>query len=282
MSRFNRENIARAVKLGGMTHAEAAESFGCSVPTVKRALRNGNTIGPGKSHRKKNVLAGDHPAVVEGRSYAAEWALRDPGEMPVLKTGTYSGKLGGRITKGWWKGFPIFTLKLEERATCPRSCSNWNNCYGNNMPFAHRFRHGSALEAAICREVKGLAAKHPKGFAVRLHDLGDFYSIGYVNLWLDMIRLYPALHIFGYTARQDFETDQISRAISRAQKAWWPRFAIRWSDGEGLTRNTITIENASAKPPDAIICPAQTHPAIKCASCGLCWTTEKRIAFLHH
>ena len=48
-------------------------------------------------------------------------------------------KLGKKVTKGIYKGYPIFTLTLEVRKTCPRSCKHWNNCYGNNMPFATRY-----------------------------------------------------------------------------------------------------------------------------------------------
>ncbi len=40
-------------------------------------------------------------------------------------------KLGKKVTKGIYKGYPIFTLTLEERKTCPRSCKHWNNCYGD-------------------------------------------------------------------------------------------------------------------------------------------------------
>ena len=46
-------------------------------------------------------------------------------------------KLGKKVTKGKWKGFPIFTLTLEERATCPKSCQHWATCYGNNMLYAY-------------------------------------------------------------------------------------------------------------------------------------------------
>lgn len=285
---FDYEKIAKTKTEKKLTYAEAAKAFGCSIPTVKRAMRNGSTLGPGIAH-KGLVLPAIHRAVVDGVSFHAnskvrdgKTALRDPAGEVVIKSGSYSGKLGGLVTKGWWKGFPIYTLKLEERATCPRSCRQWLSCYGNNMPFAHRYRHGPDLEAAICREVRDLARKHRRGFVIRLHDLGDFYSLGYVNLWIDMLRLYPALHIFGYTARQEFETDQISRAIDRAQRAWWPRFAIRWSDGDRQVRSTIAIEKVSDCPSDAIICPAQTGKTQRCGSCGLCWTTERRIAFIQH
>ena len=40
---------------------------------------------------------------------------------------------------------------------------------------------------------------HPNGFAVRLHNLGDFYSLQYVALWRRLLARHPALHVWGYT-----------------------------------------------------------------------------------
>ena len=33
------------------------------------------------------------------------------------------------IKKGEFKGYVIYTLTLEERATCPRECYHWDDCY---------------------------------------------------------------------------------------------------------------------------------------------------------
>ena len=101
-------------------------------------------------------------------------------------------KLGKRVTKGKLKGFPIFTLTLEERATCPASCIHWGDCYGNNMMNAIRYKGDQALLDQIESDLAYYQAKYPKGFLVRLHILGDFYSVAYVawhvpgafHLWL--------------------------------------------------------------------------------------------------
>jgi hypothetical protein len=278
--KFDHEGIRRARLEKKLSERKIAEMFGCSIPTVKRALRRGSTMGPGTASRGL-VLKPDHPAAQDARSFFSK-AMRDAGQGPVLKTGMYSGKLGARVTKGWWKGMPIYALKLEERATCPSSCRQWLTCYGNNMPFAHRYRHGKELEYAILDEVGDLSRRHQRGFVVRLHDLGDFYSEHYAYLWGGLVGAYKQLHVFGYTARQDLKNDPTARAVKYLTDMYWPRFAIRWSDGVGTTRNTIAIEKASDRPDDAIICPAQTHRLERCGDCGLCWTTERRIAFLQH
>jgi hypothetical protein len=67
----------------------------------------------------------------------------------VLKDGHQSRKIGKFVTKGKMRGFPIFTLTLEERATCPRSCLQWATCFGNNMQAAERIVAGPELEAAL-------------------------------------------------------------------------------------------------------------------------------------
>src|SRR5690606_6120063 len=86
---------------------------------------------------------------------------------------------------------------------------HWQTCYGNNMPYAKRVEHGHALERALEREVSALldqkrvhqGSRVPiAGILVRLHALGDFYSVGYVAFWDAMLRMHPRLAVFGYTA----------------------------------------------------------------------------------
>jgi hypothetical protein len=129
----------------------------------------------------------DHPAFLTGHTIYGPTTVRTPDRSAsglwALKTGANSRKIGGEILKGRWKGFPIFTLTLEERRTCPTSCRHWRSCYGNRMPWVHRWEAGAALEWRLPREIGLLSIDHPRGFAVRLHNLGDFYSVAYVELW---------------------------------------------------------------------------------------------------
>jgi hypothetical protein len=119
----------------------------------------------------------------------------------LLKSGMNSRKIGKIVAKGPWKGFPIFTLTLEERATCPRSCQQWANCYGNNMHFAQRISDDGTLTRRLWGELAALGAENPEGFLVRLHVLGDFYSEEYVAFWRAALEEFPQLRIFGFTAR---------------------------------------------------------------------------------
>lgn len=203
----------------------------------------------------------------------------------VLKDGDNDRKLGGRVTKGKWKGMPIVSLTLEERATCPRSCRMWRSCYGNSMARAKRYAHGLALELQIWRELHGLQRRYPGGFVVRLHVLGDMYSVGYVELWEAALDHFPALHVFGYTAWPT--TTPIGRRVEDLREARWDRFAVRTSGAHTGPRTTV-ISRKRCAPAKSIICPAQWNPAgknVHCGACGICWSDAARnasICFLKH
>jgi hypothetical protein len=156
-------------------------------------------FGPPKTNDGVAISA-LHPAHRSGRSIFSS-RIFDPSEVQrVLKDGHQSRKIGKVVTKGPRRGWPIFTLTLEERATCPRTCEAWAFCYGNNMQAAERIVAGPELEAALSTELSLLQTRHPGGFMVRLHILGDFYSEGYVRFWTSALGRFPALHIFGFTS----------------------------------------------------------------------------------
>ncbi len=177
------------------------------------------------------VLAADHGAVVESRTRYPRSVIWPGLTDPVLKSGIHNRKIGDRVTKGAWAGMPIYTLTLEERATCPRACRNWRNCYGNKMPFADRHMPGEALERCLDTELNALARRHPGGFVVRLHVLGDFYSVNYVRCWAEWLATIPELHVFGYSAWAS--PHKVHKAICLTKAAFPHRFCIRFSN-QGL------------------------------------------------
>ena len=124
-----------------------------------------------------------------------------PPSPNMLKPGTNNAKLGGYVTAKKWQGMAMYSLTLEERKTCPSTCEQWNNCYGNNMPFAHRFDHTSPMfYSDLTDQLRKLSLKHKgEGFVVRLHVLGDFFDEQYVKYWELSLNQLPELHAFGYT-----------------------------------------------------------------------------------
>jgi len=208
-------------------------------------------------------------------------SVRKPNAATRTLKPSSNRKLGKRITRGRWKGMPIYTLTLEERRTCPASCPHWDDCYGNNMPFAHRFKHGAALVGRLERELKELQKRYPKGFAVRLHVLGDFYSVAYVERWASWLEQFPALHIWGYTARLP-RVDPIGDAVEslRTNPALGARFRIRFSGG-GRANLALSADPAEWDTP-GFACPEQTGRLPSCGACGLCWESPLNVRFVSH
>lgn len=222
-----------------------------------------------------------HDAARYGHSiFAARRRLPHLGA--VLKSGEHSRKIGGRVTKGPWRGMPIYTLTLEERRTCPRDCSHWLTCYGNKMNWSERIAEGPALERQLALELAELSRRHSGGFVVRLHVLGDFYSERYVAFWARALDRHPELHCFGYTAR-DPVSDPIGVQLDTLSRRRWDRFAIRFSNRWLADRSAVTLWRPGRVPPQqGTICPAQTGQTECCGTCGLCWNSRRNIFFQVH
>lgn len=236
----------------------------------------------GKLHRRAKVkggrsviLAADHPAVINGHSLFRD--ITHPSNSPrLLISGRNSRKIGGKVQLGRWAGFQIYTLTLEERATCPTTCEQWRGCYGNNMHWPRRHEHGHALEEKLAEELAQLAARHPRGFVVRLHVLGDFYSEEYAKKWLRWLEEFPQLHIFGYTAHHPHgDIGYIINWMNRDDRCW-----IRFSGCDLGPAGSVVIAHKIVS--EHVICPAQTDKTDCCATCGLCWTMHRTVEFLQH
>jgi hypothetical protein len=195
-----------------------------------------------------------------------------------------SAKIGGagkHVKKGKLKGAEVYTLTLTERETCPTSCHHWNDCYGNNMPFAHRIEHGERLEARLIREVKEICTRAKnKGrlVLVRLHVLGDFYSVEYVQLWRKLLVLHTNLYVWGYTHVTPSDNLQIYHELQTNRNGFPERWAVRWSD----TCGTFSA-NSEELTSDGIVCPEQEGKTQACTTCALCWDApDKNIIFKTH
>ncbi len=232
-------------------------------------------------------LRPDHPALTNATTIFLK-SRRDPaGEKRVLKSGRENAKTGGFIAKGPWAGMPIFTLTLEERATCPPACELWAACYGNAMPFARRHEHGDALELRLAQDLVVLCKEHGR-IAVRLHVLGDFYSEHYVKLWRQALADLPGLHIWGYTHHP--LDSGLGRLLAALNVAHTDRCSIRFSVPPDAAPAPMTATTIWRKPEGSVVtegqvCPAQTEATMCCGTCGLCWEpdmADRPIVFTGH
>lgn len=196
--------------------------------------------------------------------------------MKVLKRvrpGQGNSKLhGGRSTwrVGPFKGMPLYSLTLEERATCPSDCGAWDICYGSNMPFATRWDTsdgGLLLMQKLREELDGLDRKHPRGYSLRLHVLGEFFSLDYVDFWYDQLRARPALNIYGYT----HVSGALRDAIDDVAATFGVRFVIFQSQAPtGFSARPAALLEGEEGADKLPICPEQTKQSPGCLACGLC------------
>lgn len=190
----------------------------------------------------------------------------------LFKRAKNNHKLGGRTGGVWergpFKGMPLYSLTLEERATCDGDCPVWDLCYGNHMPFATRFdaTYYDELVALIQAELLLFDIRHKTGYSIRLHVLGDFFSVEYVNFWGDMLDTHPLLHIFGYTHRQG----DIREAIDDVFGKFYGRFVILQSDMASEVRPSALVEGVSPGASRLPLCPEQAGTLSGCLECGLC------------
>lgn len=212
----------------------------------------------------------------------------------VLLCGGLQRKIGGDVLVGRLKGARILCLTLEERATCPRSCLHWRSCYGNGMQYSKRWAAGRDLEKAIRNQIRryfetGEGVTRP--LLVRLHILGDFYSMRYLRMWVELMDTYPRLHLFGFTAHGT--GSRMGAAIKRVREAAPDQFAIRTS-GESGDMGSWTIDWPTEKRfvrvngDRAIVCPEQLDANAggtknkHCGNCAACWDSKVAVAFIEH
>lgn len=237
--------------------------------------------------RERTALASSSPAVIEGRTIFRSTVVHPEVAPRILVDGRNASKIGGRILKGPWAGLPVYTLTLEERATCPSTCHLWRECYGNGIHLARRLEAGPDLERMLGAELAALDDQHVDGFAVRVHMLGDFYSVRYAARWSVWLRWLRGLHVFGFTAWGD--STPIGQMIERMNAQHPARCAIRFSratpSGQGWEATTIWREPEGPRVVEGQVCPQQLGRTASCGTCGLCWAPTMGavpIVFLGH
>ena len=286
----------------GLSAADLAEQLGSSrgaiytiankngIPLRKlreRGKRKGSASDPSGQRRFLGIVDGDgpridlkpwHPALRNGSTIFPGMLIPASQAPRLLKSGKNNRKIGYIATKGRWKGMPLYTLTLEERATCPSTCREWATCYGNNLHMQPRIHPDEYFLLRLRGELAHLSAIHPEGFVIRLHVLGDFYSTEYVAFWREALAEFQALHIFGFTARQP--ADPIGHAVLLLMQDFEDQVLIRVSAGGKPELCSEVVDDESEA--TGIVCPAEKDENKCCATCGLCWTSTRTITFLRH
>ena len=205
-----------------------------------------------------------------------------PSSLNMLKRGKQNAKLGDKVTVKMWKGMTMYSLSLEERATCPSDCEQWDNCYGDNMPFAHRFDHTDPdFIPNLEQQLSSLNDKHPNGFVVRLHVLGDFYDGKYIVRWQLWLHQFENLRVFGYTHHS--ANSQLGNMINNVNRIHPDRFRVRFSDDWDTEFSAHVVQSRDLEYVEhGVICPEQLGKTDSCATCGYCWSSDQPIVFIEH
>ena len=241
-----------------------------------------------RGHRDSTPLPPDHPAMLGMRTLYPSTVRSASSDEWVLKSGINSTKLGDRINKGAWRGSRLYSLKLEERKTCLATCAQLGCCYGNHVGRkAVRWNVDLKLYTRLLVELDALSYRH-RTYAIRLHDLGDFSSVEYVQFWLDALKAHRGLRLWGFTHWS--RTSKIGSLIERESKRW-NRFRIRFSDSHRGLRTAHVIPDEGQQgwfrrgPAEtrSFICIADaTRPLKSCGDCGFCITKQTEVVFKRH
>ena len=193
-------------------------------------------------------------------------------------------KLGKKVIKGMYNNYKLKTVTLIERETCPSDCIHWEDCYGNNMPFAHRISHEdqNLLQKRIYNE---LLNSTNQLLLIRLHVLGDFFNVKYVKFWSIMLNTFKNIAVYGYTANNINSKIELSRDIAKEiiKLNYSKHSHIRFSND--LTNNFSANSYDVVKPVKgkSILCPVQENKTANCGTCGLCWNQKSQsIIFKTH
>ncbi len=261
---------------------QIARELETSIGAIYRQARK---VGLKTRRRAAQRLSPSHPAVAGGRPRYPRSIVDAETSPALLVEGKQSRKIGNEVTKGAWKGLRIHTLTLAERITCPRSCAMWDGCYGNNMNWARRHLLDRALIERLRWELTAVSARHPEGYVVRPHVLGDFGSdqdpelaLEYVAAWRGWLSRFRGMRVFGYTAHD--RRSVIGKAIMALNKAFPDRCRIRFSGTAGDQFGAIVIDRQEDS--RHVLCPYETGGVTSCGACGLCWSSSKTIEFLRH
>ena len=193
-------------------------------------------------------------------------------------------KLGKKVIKGMYNNYKLKTVTLIERETCPSDCIHWDDCYGNNMPFAHRMKHNdqNLLQKKIYNE---LLNSTNQLLLIRLHVLGDFFNVKYVKFWSIMLNTFKNIAVYGYTANNINSKIELSRDIAQEiiKLNYSKHSHIRFSND--LTNSFSANSYDVVKPVKgkSILCPVQENKTANCGTCGLCWNQNSQsIIFKTH
>jgi hypothetical protein len=237
------------------------------------------------------MMIGDEEyELLDNRSrYARMVRIPVPGISQILAPATNNPKLSRpsqpRWVAGRWRGMWMFTVYLEELATClSNACPPEVKrlCFAHWVPFAVRWTWCPTFFPALDYNLEEAQHEFREGFTVDLHSSGDFPDLEYLEDWIERLDRFPALHLWGNTAHR--RESEIGWEIDCLNRTMRDRVAIHFSGESGDMSSRIlgvTIEPAAAT--GLFMCPAnERHPKANCANCAFCVDSTDAFVRLPH
>lgn len=182
------------------------------------------------------------------------------------------------ISRGNLKLGVLPSFSLPVITTCPGKtpfCERY--CYGLrgnfnllNVKEANDRRLDATLRDDFVDIITGEIRK-TRAPAFRLHVIGDFYSVEYVEKWIDIVERLPNVIFFGST--RSWRCEFLAEAMKRFRdiENVYMKASIDFTDTlqpESCGWNVWSVEGKG------IICPHDEGKVENCFFCGLCWKLQ--------
>lgn len=180
----------------------------------------------------------------------------------------------------------VFVWNLPSVVTCP-AASPWCLCHCYNAdPRTDVFPVEKWLESwALVQEQPSVVAAEiirqlssaPRPSAVRLHSSGDFFSVGYISFWNDIISSASDVDFWAYT--RSWAIPELKTALEHLRTNRNLQLFASWDSTmppppADWRRSLVISSDAVVNPPEingvSLPCPEETQGGPTCASCGYC------------
>lgn len=183
------------------------------------------------------------------------------------------------ISRGNLKLGVLPSFSLPVMTTCPGKtpfCDRY--CYGLkgnfilvNVKEANDRRLDATLKGDFVEIIVGEIRK-AKSPAFRIHVIGDFYSVEYIEKWIDITEQLPAVVFFGST--RSWRCDFLAEAMKRFRdlENVYLRASVDLTDTtkpDGCGWRLWSVEG------EGMNCPHDVGKAESCFACKRCWTTKE-------
>lgn len=102
----------------------------------------------------------------------------------------------------------------------------------------------------------------------RIHVSGDFFSAGYFEMWLRVIRSHPGTQFLAFTKQVSVITPYLDQLPANLSLVWsaWPGTPVPRHIRKALPVAWMQDDTERRVPASAMTCPGN------CETCGRCWT----------